>query len=239
MPDSNLEVSLLKPEEASQYMRVRHETFKNAMNRILYSRGEASQKTLDRVTSDIQDGIVNKGIIYLKCVDTTCGEMVAGARWHYFKAAEAATERTQEDLIADAQVPEPYAESDPDMVKALYDLFSANRRDVLGTRPYYSLDTLVTLPKHERRGAGGMLVRWGCEKADEAGVEAYLEASLKGVPLYLRHGFERVRDVELDLRKWGGTEVRPFVVSISRASKVGFTDRVVAHAASCQSGMIR
>jgi GNAT superfamily N-acetyltransferase len=214
MPDSKLEVSLLKPEEASQYMRVRHETFKPTVNHIFYSRGEASQKTLDRVTSDIQDAIVNKGLIYVKCVDTTTGEIVAGARWHCFKAAEGAKERTQEDLEADSQVPKPYDESDPDMVKAFYDLTSSNRKDIMGTRPYYSLDTLVTLPKHERRGAGSMLVRWGCEKADEAGVEAYLEASPLGVPLYSRHGFERVRDVELDLRKWGGTEVMPFVVSI-------------------------
>jgi len=59
MPNPRLEVSLLKPEEAEQYMRIRHETFKATVNKILYSRGEASQKTLDRV--------VNGKCIYPKC----------------------------------------------------------------------------------------------------------------------------------------------------------------------------
>lgn len=52
-----------------------------------------------------------------------------------------------------------------------------------------------------------MLVRWGCEKADEDGVEAYLKASLIGAPMYARHGFQAVKEVELGLTKWGGDEI--------------------------------
>jgi predicted N-acetyltransferase YhbS len=83
----------------------------------------------------------------------------------------------------------------------------------LGIRSYYVLDTLVTLQNHERRGAGSMLVRWGCEKADEVGVEAYLEASPMGAPMYARHGFRPVKEVELDLTKWGGRDKMTFIVS--------------------------
>jgi predicted N-acetyltransferase YhbS len=57
-------------------------------------------------------------------------------------------------------------------ISSLYNLFNTNKRKILGTRPYYVLDTLVALPKHKRRGAGSMLVRWGCERADAAGVVA-------------------------------------------------------------------
>jgi hypothetical protein len=83
MPDPNLAISLLQPEEAEQYMRIRHEVFRPTVNKILYARGEPSQKTLDQVREDIRDGITNKGILYLKCVDTSTGEMIAGARWRY------------------------------------------------------------------------------------------------------------------------------------------------------------
>lgn len=58
-----------------------------------------------------------------------------------------------------------------------------------------------------------MLVRWGTERADEAGFEAYLEASPMGAPMYARHGFEPQKKVELDLRKYGGDEVLEFIVS--------------------------
>lgn len=214
MPNPNLTVSLLQPEEAEQYMRIRHEVFRSTVNKILYSRGEPSQKTLDKVTEEIRDGVANKGVLYLKCVDSSTGEIVAGARWRYVKPKkEGANERTWEEVEADMTMREPYEESDPGMIKGLHDLFSSNKRKILANRSYYVLDTLVTLPQHERRGAGSMLIRWGCEKADEANVEAYLEASLMGAPVYARHGFEAVKEVSLDLTQWGGTETMSFIVS--------------------------
>ncbi|KAJ5500734.1 Acyl-CoA N-acyltransferase [Penicillium expansum] len=51
------------------------------------------------------------------------------------------------------------------------------------------LDMLGTHPDYRRRGAGSMLVRWGCEIADREGVRAYIDASKAGVPLYAKHGF--------------------------------------------------
>jgi hypothetical protein len=58
-----------------------------------------------------------------------------------------------------------------------------------------------------------MLVRWGCERADEVGVQAYLEASLVGAPMYARHGFVGKEKIELDLRRLPGGEVHQFIVS--------------------------
>ncbi|KAI1572927.1 Acetyltransf-7 multi-domain protein, partial [Pyrenophora tritici-repentis] len=218
MPDPNLQISLLKPEEAEQYMCLRHEVFRPTVNKILYARGEPSQKTLDAVTEDIREGIVNRGILYLKCIDTSTGEMIAGARWRYVKPTEeGAKERTWEEVDAGLTVPEPYAESDPEMFKALFALFNANKREILGRQPYYVLDTLVTLERHMRRGAGSMLVRWGCEKADEAHVKSFLEASPMGAPMYARHGFEPVKKVDLDLTKWGGREKMSFILMVRPA----------------------
>ncbi|RYF45992.1 MAG: N-acetyltransferase, partial [Cytophagaceae bacterium] len=185
MPNPNLEVSLLEPEEAEQYVRIRHETFRPTVNKILYPRGEASQKTLDRVVAETKENI-NKGNPYLKCVHTSTGEIIAVARWRYVKPKEeGAKERTWEEVEAGfADRLPPYDESDPEVLEALFTLFHDQQRKSLGTKPYFILHTLVTLPQHERKGAGSMLVRWGCEKADEAGVVAYLEASPIGAPMY-------------------------------------------------------
>lgn len=51
------------------------------------------------------------------------------------------------------------------------------------------LDTLVVHPDYQRRGAGSMLVQWGCDLADEEGVALYVDASRAGAPLYERFGF--------------------------------------------------
>jgi GNAT superfamily N-acetyltransferase len=229
MPNPNLQVSLIKPEEAAQYVHIRHETFRPTVNKILYSRGEASQKTLDRIAEEIRTGI-NKGNLILKCIDTSTGETLAVARWRYVKPKDAnAKERTWDEVEAGfAEHTPPYEESDPALLTALFDLFNDHKRKHLGNRPYYVLDTLCTLPQHERKGAGSMLVRWGCERADEAGVQAYLEASPVGAPMYARHGFVKQEEIELDLRRFGGDEVMKFIVSIA-GRECDLTDVCVAY----------
>ncbi|KAJ5208052.1 hypothetical protein N7449_002431 [Penicillium cf. viridicatum] len=64
-----------------------------------------------------------------------------------------------------------------------------NRRRVMGDKKHYYLDMLGTHPDYRCRGAGSMLVRWGCEIADREGVGAYIDASKAGAPLYAKHGF--------------------------------------------------
>jgi GNAT superfamily N-acetyltransferase len=51
------------------------------------------------------------------------------------------------------------------------------------------LDTVGTHPDYQKRGAGAMLVKWGCDLADENDVAAYVDASKAGAPLYKKHGF--------------------------------------------------
>lgn len=171
---------------------------------------------MDSVIEHTRDDIINKGVLYMKCVDTRTNAVVAGAKWRYMGLLDPqgnAAPRSLESVEKDLEVPEPYEESDPVIFKSIFELFGKNKLEIMGTRPYYVLDTLVTHPDHHRRGAGGMLVQWGCEKADELGVEAFLEASPMGQPLYARYGFEPVKEVGLDLKKYGADEEFNFIVS--------------------------
>ncbi|KOS41871.1 hypothetical protein ACN38_g7252 [Penicillium nordicum] len=69
-----------------------------------------------------------------------------------------------------------------------------NRRRVMGDKKHYYLDMLGTHPDYRCRGAGSILVRWGCEIADREGVGAYIDASKAGIPLYAKHGFVDLSD---------------------------------------------
>lgn len=55
---------------------------------------------------------------------------------------------------------------------------------------------LATHPDYQGKGAGGMLVRWGCALADKDRVPVYLDASKAGIPLYQKYGFEDRSDPE-------------------------------------------
>jgi GNAT superfamily N-acetyltransferase len=215
MPDANLAISPFPPDEAAIFQAIRHETFSPTINKILYTR-EPSQKTLDSITQKYRDDIINKNGFLMKCVDKTTGITIAGAKWRYLGLLNpdgSPAPRPLEEVKKNLEAPEPYEESDPVLFKAIFTLFGANKLEIMGTRPYYVLDTLVTHPDHHRRGAGAMLVQWGCEKADELGVEAFLEASPMGQPLYARYGFETVKEVGIDLRQYGGDEEMKFIVS--------------------------
>ncbi|XHG06104.1 hypothetical protein AWENTII_009312 [Aspergillus wentii] len=64
------------------------------------------------------------------------------------------------------------------------------RKRLFGEKKNYYLDMLATDPAYRRRGAGGMLVQWGCEVADRDGMPVYIDATQEGKLLYSRFGFE-------------------------------------------------
>lgn len=65
---------------------------------------------------------------------------------------------------------------------------------------------LATDPAHHRRGAGALHLQWGLDEADRLHLPAYLEGSVMGQPLYERWGFEAVKLLDFDSRKYGSKE---------------------------------
>lgn len=71
------------------------------------------------------------------------------------------------------------------------------------------LDTLGTHPDYQRRGAGSMLVKWGCDLADKDGVAAYVDASKEGAPLYQKHGFVDFNPPDADVAAMARPKATP------------------------------
>lgn len=63
---------------------------------------------------------------------------------------------------------------------------------------------IFTDPAHARRGAASKIVQWGCDRADQENLPVYLEASSRGLPLYLKFGFKELSRRVFDLTKYGG-----------------------------------
>lgn len=83
--------------------------------------------------------------------------------------------------------------------------FSVHKRLMEGRKHWY-LELIATKPEFQGKGAAGMLMRWGLEKADEEGVESYLEASPEGKPVYEHFGFVEQEELEIDLEGKGREE---------------------------------
>ena len=61
---------------------------------------------------------------------------------------------------------------------------------------YWQLEGCYIDPKWQRRGAGKLALRWGMAQAQAEAVPIVMKASPKGVALYERNGFRRVRREE-------------------------------------------
>ncbi|CAI7668115.1 unnamed protein product [Penicillium palitans] len=84
-----------------------------------------------------------------------------------------------------------------------------SRKRVMGDEKHYYLDTLGTHPDYQRRGAGSMLVKWGCDLADKDGVAAYVDASKEGAPLYQKHGFVDFNPPDADVAAMARPKATP------------------------------
>jgi GNAT superfamily N-acetyltransferase len=68
-----------------------------------------------------------------------------------------------------------------------------------------ALDHISTLPSHQRRGVGALLLRSGIAQADAAGLPILVMATPVGLGLYKKNGFEHVSTIEQDDSKYGGS----------------------------------
>lgn len=91
-----------------------------------------------------------------------------------------------------------------DILMALLTPLREAQASIMGSKPYLMLNTLATHPDHHKRGAATMLLKWGLERADELGLDMYLDTSRVARPIYEKYGFELVKGIEFDRRPWGG-----------------------------------
>ncbi|CAG9990305.1 unnamed protein product [Clonostachys byssicola] len=93
----------------------------------------------------------------------------------------------------------PDAGDDKALAAFYFPYLQAQRMKNMAGRNCWYLAALVCHEDYQGKGAGGLLLRYGLNRADEMGADVYLEASPPGVPIYKRFGFKEIdRVVVLD-----------------------------------------
>jgi hypothetical protein len=62
---------------------------------------------------------------------------------------------TEDERAAHLTAWSPFPESDPEVFERFWSTYRAFKIEIMGFRPYWDLDTLITHPDHHRQGAGG------------------------------------------------------------------------------------
>ncbi|TVY67371.1 hypothetical protein LSUE1_G008643 [Lachnellula suecica] len=73
-------------------------------------------------------------------------------------------------------------------------------------RPMATMDDTTVRQDHQKKGVGSSLVKWGLRKADELGIESFVEATDAGRKLYQKYGFSIIMKVLVDAEN--GTQER-------------------------------
>ncbi|KAJ4292057.1 hypothetical protein N0V90_009956 [Kalmusia sp. IMI 367209] len=68
-------------------------------------------------------------------------------------------------------------------------------------RPHLALNWMAVLPTYRRQGIGSLLMKIGTLRADDLGLECWMEASSMGKPLYENHGFRSLFKMQFDMEK--------------------------------------
>lgn len=84
------------------------------------------------------------------------------------------------------------ADGDPALAGVFFGKLAEMHEGIMAGRPHWYLEIIVTRARYQGRGAGGMLMGWGVERADEEGVECYLDATPEGKHLYEKFGFKDI-----------------------------------------------
>lgn len=78
---------------------------------------------------------------------------------------------------------------DPSLLNRFFAKMNRTREETMKAKSYWYLKLLCISPNHQRKGLGTKLLRWGVDKAEEQGIDAYLESSPMGKRAYLKAGF--------------------------------------------------
>jgi GNAT superfamily N-acetyltransferase len=149
-------------------------------------------------------------VVVIQAARADTGELVGYSRWYYPAPAAAGTDVPgpveDADGLPSGTVPLPDG-TDIEGYASHKRISKAAQKRLLPERAHYSrfallrphysaqrmhtvLSFLAVDPMAQRMGVGTALVRWGIERADEAGLPIYVSASLIAAPLYERLGWQ-------------------------------------------------
>ncbi|KAL8857390.1 MAG: hypothetical protein Q9178_006017 [Gyalolechia marmorata] len=207
MPANNFSLRPCTPADIPTLAALNLTSFNGPRNKVMYANVSPSDKLtlFEAKARHILNHPKNdshQSIYYICIVDTSTNSIISHAVWNWLPNGYTPSHDpdTQHDWLP------------PGTNESLVRDFDRGTHALRTGHPgrkeaHWLLSLLATHPQHQGRGAAGMLIEWGTERADGMGVRCFVEASVAGLPLYRKKGFEvEVGVQELDLGEYEGGE---------------------------------
>ncbi|KAK4953838.1 hypothetical protein LTR10_008442 [Elasticomyces elasticus] len=125
------------------------------------------------------DELHEPGSTWIKAVSHETGEIAAYCKWR----------QHEEGCVLETDLPQWPEGADARLCDETFGDWARKHSELMGGKAHMYLEMVATDPKFQGQGAGSQLMRWGLARADQDGVESYLEASPDAVRLYEHLGF--------------------------------------------------
>ncbi|KAK6208253.1 hypothetical protein LQW54_007035 [Pestalotiopsis sp. IQ-011] len=134
---------------------------------------------------------------WLYVIDEESGQVLGGAQWNIHRSNPyevAQPMRTAYWLPDDRLLLKgPMKQIGDQLVRNL-----RTRRPNHMSKPHILLTYCFVHSSHRRRGAASLMLKWGTDKADELGLEAFIESTDIARPAYKKHGFRVIGELNMD-----------------------------------------
>lgn len=183
----------LRPATLSDVMALAEVYFsafsKDPISILVFPRGPSSLKFwTDMLTEELTDPTTHYLCIYDSSLPSA--PIISFGKWNSPAAP----------LQEMSSLPTWPDDSDTELANHFFGTLFKKHVEIMGDRKHWYLETLATRKEHQGRGAARMLIRWGLEKADEDMMEAFLEGSPEGKPIYEKYGFVEKDRLVVDLK---------------------------------------
>ncbi|KAK4985885.1 hypothetical protein LTR50_005674 [Elasticomyces elasticus] len=122
---------------------------------------------------------------WLKVIDEESGSVLGGGRWALYKTGNPYDGHGEMEASW-------WPDGEPrQLATTLLNQFLATSAKHMN-KPHAFLNILFTHPEYRRQGVGSLIMNWGLERADELGLDTFIEATKEGKPCYESFGFKVV-----------------------------------------------
>ncbi|KAL2414732.1 hypothetical protein ABEF95_001580 [Exophiala dermatitidis] len=194
----SIQVAPLEESEVPSFVRIQIAAFPSELARILYA---PSPETANKTAADHLHALRESPCTFFqKAFDPETNQIISCGRWKIYLQ-----ERGEDEIEFKAP---SVSKEGPDGWKGqaketFYRALSRYAREIVGTRPHYHLDLLMTDPDFARRGGARKILQWGIDQSEKHGLPIYLESSEVARPLYEKNGFRGIAEYAMDLKDNG------------------------------------
>ncbi|KAI1374519.1 hypothetical protein F4677DRAFT_447156 [Hypoxylon crocopeplum] len=184
-------------EEFRLVVDVEHEAYGNPFNGVWeITKGSSPEECTARQFSWHK---AEPGSHWVYVTDEATGDVIGGTQWIIHETNPFAKEQPEKTIY---WLPEgPAKEIGNQLLRDL-----GKHRPGIMSKPHLLISYCFVHSAHRNRGAASLMLQWGTKKADELGLDAFVESTEMARSAYEKHGFYVIGDLNMDAQLENPTE---------------------------------